>query len=151
MNRMLRRMILHMIQKKAIIRIGVPAIIINAKGEILLGKRSDDHVFYPSLWGLPGGFVEYGETLEQAVKREVREELGVEVRVVKTAKSFYENLPNKECSVHSIDVPHYCKITRGKPEARDETSEVKWFKSGEIKRMRLAYSHKKILREEGLI
>jgi mutator protein MutT len=57
---------------------GVPAIIRNSKGEILLGKRDKNSLTYPDYWGLPGGLIEYGETVEQAIKRELKEELGVD-------------------------------------------------------------------------
>ena len=129
---------------------GVPAIIINSKGEILLGKREDSHIFYPSLWGLPGGMIEYNETLEDGIKRELKEEIGVNSKIIKKAKGDYEHLPNKECPLHTVDIPYYCKII-GIPKPRDETSEVRWFKPSDIKKMKLAYLHKQILEGEKLI
>ncbi len=129
---------------------GVPAIIINEKGEILLGKRSEKAVYYAGYFGLPGGFIEYGEKMEDAIKREIKEELGVEATEVKRGENIYEKLPSKECKTHVIDVPHYCKIN-GNPMPKDETLEVKWFKPSEIRNMELAYIHKEILKGEKLI
>jgi len=129
---------------------GVPAIITNDKGEILLGKRSDKARFYAGYWGLPGGLPECGEKMEDAVRREVKEELGVEATEIKRGKNVYERLPNKECALHGIDIPHYCKIN-GTPTPKDETLEVKWFKPSEIRTMELAYIHKEILIGEKLI
>lgn len=63
------------------------ALIFNDAGEILLLK----HRFRPgSGWGIPGGFLEHGEQPEQALRRELREELGLEVSHVEifTARSF---------------------------------------------------------------
>lgn len=131
--------------------VGVPVIITNSKGEILLGKRKENHIIYPSFWGLPGGMVEYDELIEDTAKREIKEELGVEIKILKRTKKIYENLPNKNCNFHTIDIPFYAKIIKGSPKPKDETSEVKWFKSSEIKKMKLAYSQKKILEDEGLI
>jgi|SRR3989338_1445443 len=128
---------------------GAPAIIVNDKGEILLGKRSA-HVVYPLFWSLPGGIIEHGESIEDAIKREVKEELGVDVVKLKRGKGIYENFPNKERGFHTIDIPYYCKI-KGTPTAKDETLEVRWFKGKEIKDMKLAYTHKEILEGEGLI
>jgi hypothetical protein len=50
-----------------------------------------------------------------------------------------------------VDIPFYGKIIKGIPKAKDETKEIKWFKLSEIKNMKLAYSHKEILKGEGLI
>ena len=129
---------------------GAPAIIINSKKEILLGKRSKNSLYYPSTWGLPGGVIDYNESAEDAVKRELKEELGIIVKIMKTGKPSMI-LPNKEYPLQVLEIPFYCKIIRGKPKAKDETSEVKWFKPKEIRKMKLAYSHKKILKQEKLI
>lgn len=53
------------------------ACISNSKGEILLQKRSREK----EIWGLPGGAVEFGESIEEAVIREVKEETGLNVKV----------------------------------------------------------------------
>lgn len=52
------------------------ACIANEKGELLFQKRSEDE----ALWGLPGGAVEIGESVEEAVIREVKEETGFDLR-----------------------------------------------------------------------
>ncbi len=137
--------------KQKYVYVGVPVIIKNFKGEILLGKRSLNMHTYPGFWGLPGGMPEYGEKLEDTAKREVKEELGVEIKIVKRAKDIYENFPTKEFRFHSVDIPFYGKITKGIVKPKDETKEVKWFKASEIKNMKLAYSHKEILKGERLI
>lgn len=129
---------------------GVPAIIKNSKGEILLGKREKDAIYYPNTWGLPGGLIDAGESIEQAVEREVKEEMGVKIRVISYGKPFMV-FPNKECPLQSLNVPVYAKIISGKPKPKDETSEVSWFAPKEIKKMKLAYSNKKLLEQEGVI
>lgn len=130
---------------------GTPAIITNSEGKILLGKRNPEHPFYPGYWGLPGGFIDYGEKSEDACKREIEEELGVEAKIIKQARYSYDVLPNKESKAHSINIPYFCKIKSGKPQPKDETKEVKWFNPKEIKNMELAYTHKEILKKEGMI
>lgn len=129
---------------------GVPVIIQNSKGEILLGKRRRSPIFYSNLWGLPGGMIEYQEKVEEAARREIKEELGVDVKVLRKA-NYYEDLPNKNCPLHLMDVPVYARIIRGIPEPKDETSQVGWFKPSEIRKMNLAYNHKKILKGERII
>jgi len=128
---------------------GVAAIIRNSRGEILLGKRSRKMITYPNVWGLPGGVIEFGETIEQAIKREIKEELGVDSEFIKYGKPHMD-LPKKECPYQSVGLAVYCSI-KGTPKPKDETSEVKWFKPSEIKSMGLAYDHKEILKQEGII
>ncbi len=128
---------------------GVPAIIKNSRGEILLGKRGKNLLTYPGYWGLPGGLIEYGETIKQAIKRELKEELGVDSEFIKYGM-LYEALPAKRFHFHYLNIPAYCRL-KGKPKPGDETSEIRWFKPKEIKKMKLAYKHKEILKQEGLI
>jgi ADP-ribose pyrophosphatase YjhB (NUDIX family) len=56
----------------------VAAVVLDGEGRILLQRRSDN-----GLWGLPGGSVEIGEAVRDAIKREVREETGLTVEVVR--------------------------------------------------------------------
>ncbi len=137
--------------KNRYVYVGIPVIIQNSKGEILLGKRNKNMATFPGFWGLPGGMPEYNEKIEDTAKREVKEELGVDVKIIKKAKNVYENFPIKECKFHTVDVPFYAKILKGEPKPNDETQEVKWFKPSELKNLKLAYSHKEILKGEGLI
>jgi len=134
-----------------LVAVGIPVIIRNTKGEILLGKRSNKVSSFPDMWGLPGGLMDYGETPETAAKREVMEELGVEITVLKKSSEIYNVPPTKGNKFHSVNILFYARIKNGKPQAKDETQEIKWFKSSEIKNMELAYTHKEILKKEGLI
>lgn len=128
--------------------VGVPVIIKNSKGEILLEKRSKK-VFYPNQWGLPGGILMYKEKSEEAAKREVKEELGIKIKIMhKKSGSTYEFMPTKECPLHAINIVYYAKISSGKPKPLDETAEVKWFNPKSIKNMKLAYNHNNILKQE---
>ncbi len=129
---------------------GTPVIITNSEGKILLGKRTKKAMLYPNTWGLPGGLIEYGEKVEDAAKREVKEELGVEIKIIK--KIFaYETLPTKKYPLHSMSIPFYAKIIKGVPKPMDETSEVRWFYPKQIRNIDLAYNHKEILKKEGFI
>jgi ADP-ribose pyrophosphatase YjhB (NUDIX family) len=138
--------------KQKFVYAGVPVIIQNSKKEILLEKRNRKVLSYPDVWCLPGGMIDYGEKLVDTAKREVKEELGIDVKIIRRAKNVYENPPTKECKFHMIDIPYYAKIMKNDtPKPKDETSEVKWFKPLEIRKMKLAYDHKEILKGEGLI
>lgn len=131
--------------------VGTPVIIQNKKGEILLGKRGKIVMGYSGYWGLPGGLTIQGEKIKDSATREVFEEMGVKIKITKESKNFYEILPTKNNPLHSLNVVFYGKITKGIPKPKDETTEVRWFKSSEIKKINLAYNHKDILKKEGLI
>ena len=76
-----------------LILVGVAVAVLNEKGEILLQKRMG------GLWGVPGGFVELGESTEEAGRREVLEETGIEIGKldlvnVFSGKQYFVKLPN---------------------------------------------------------
>jgi len=132
--------------------VGATAIITNNKKQILLSKRKNHGLFYPGYWNLPGGLIELGETAEQAVQREVKEEIGVTIKPIKYTGKYYEKIIYKNKKVYeTITLPFYSKIIKGKPKPLDETIEVKWFNPKEIKKMKLAYNHKEILKDEKII
>ncbi len=59
------------------VEVSIAVGLLRQQGRLLLGKRSAHRRAYPGVWDLPGGHVEAGETIEQALVRELREELGV--------------------------------------------------------------------------
>lgn len=65
------------------IGISVGALIFNDEGKILLCKRSQNAKNERGCWEAPGGAVEYGETLEHAIQREMKEELNIELEIIK--------------------------------------------------------------------
>jgi NAD+ diphosphatase len=67
----------------------VAIILSNLKGEILLTKRAAEP--FKDWWDIPGGFVEENESLEQAIRRELKEETGLEVVNLKYEGSLYED------------------------------------------------------------
>lgn len=132
--------------------IGVDNIIINNNGEILLNKRADTMKNHPGKWNLVSGWMEWGETVEEALKREAKEEVGVEIEVVRFLGRYYDS-KDRHPTKTSVCLPHISKIISGEPKVNqpEEVSEVRWFKPEEIRGMNLAYDHKKMLIDEGLI
>jgi 8-oxo-dGTP diphosphatase len=109
------------------IGVGVGAAILNDEGKILLAKRGANARNEKGLWQIPGGGVEFGEKLEDALKREVKEEHGIEVEVIKLINVANHIIPAEK--QHWIAPAFLCKIKSGIPQILepDKCDEIKWF------------------------
>jgi ADP-ribose pyrophosphatase YjhB (NUDIX family) len=110
-----------------VIRPGVSAIILTGEG-VLLQRRSDN-----GLWGLPGGGVEPGESVSEAVVREVREETGLEVRPIRLVGVYSSPTHHQIVTYPDGNVIHYvsssfeCRIVGGTLACGTESLELGWF------------------------
>lgn len=114
-----------MIQGKDYIGVGCGAFIVNEKNELLLQLRNKAPE--KEYWSIPGGRVELFETFEQAVKREVKEETGVDVEVVRLLGICDHIIENEER--HWVSPSYLCKIVKGEPQIMEPTKhlDMKWF------------------------
>ena len=105
-------------------------IIANAKNQILLVRRAVE----PSkgLWDLPGGFIDLGETAEESVMREAREELGVEVNHIQYLFSGYDRYAYKGLNYHTIGFVFTAHIVSGDMKPQDDVKEIQYFTQDEI-------------------
>ena len=90
-------------------KIGVTAFILNDNHQVLLIRRSDKEKFLPNYYEMPGGKLEFGESMEEALKREIREEVNLEIELLKIYSSF--SYISKNGSRHTIDIQCYAKLT----------------------------------------
>lgn len=130
---------------KKMIRLTVDPIILTNDGKVVLVKRSFDP--YKDHWALPGGMVEYGETVEVAVIREAKEETGLDIKIERLVGVYSE--PNRDPRGHFVSVCFLCVPVGGTLTTSEETREVKAFSKGEIKSIKLAFDHQKILKDIG--
>ncbi len=81
----------------------------NDRGELLLCKMKPDRGVFPGEWGLPGGGIEPGERMIEALQRELREELGIQVTDIRPAffkdGSYNKLLPGRGASAGVHDLP----------------------------------------------
>lgn len=114
--------------------------IIEENEKILLVERSNP----PFGLALPGGFVDYGETLEDALIREVREETALEVTDLKQFHTYSD--PERDPRFHTIGTVFIVK-TKGRPKAGDDAAGLKFVKTNELKNLDFAFDHKKIIED----
>ncbi|MDO8626932.1 MAG: NUDIX domain-containing protein [Candidatus Diapherotrites archaeon] len=114
--------------------IGVSAgfAIIDAEERLLLTKRSQNSGNEKGVWEFPGGKVHFGETLEQAIKREAFEELGVGIEILKVLGCFDHIIPEEK--QHWVANSFLCKIVSGTPKIMEpeKCDGLKWQKIDEI-------------------
>ncbi len=114
-------------------------IIIEVKDGIVLILRKNP----PHGWAIPGGFVDYGENLEQAARREAKEETGLDVELVCQLGTYSD--PSRDPRHHTISTV-FVASARGVPRGGDDALKAKAFSLDQIPR-NLTFDHGKILRD----
>ncbi|WP_292460929.1 NUDIX hydrolase [Methanothermococcus sp.] len=117
--------------------------IIQIDDRIVLIKRKNPP--FKDSWAFPGGFVEYGETTENAVMREIYEETNLKTKI-KHLLGVYSD-PNRDPRGHTVSVVYILKYIDGILKGSDDAKEAKLFKIEEVKDLDLAFDHKKIFED----
>lgn len=91
---------------------------------------------------LPGGFVDIGESVEDALVREMKEEVSLDVEIL-SLHGVYSN-PNRDKRFHCVSVVYECKAI-GTPKAADDAKEVFVYKKEDIPLNELVFDHKNII------
>ena len=95
----------------------------------------------PLGWAIPGGFVDYGETVEASAKREAKEETSLEVELVEQLLVYSD--PQRDPRKHTISIVFLATAT-GEPVAADDAKNVKIFEPWQIPE-NLCFDHDRIL------
>jgi ADP-ribose pyrophosphatase YjhB (NUDIX family) len=112
------------------IRPGVSAVIFDDAGRVLLQQRTDN-----GNWGLPGGAVEFGESVLEALHREVREETGLTITVERLVGVYSHPEHHQIVTYPDGNVIHFvstcfaCRPTGGTLTLGDETAGLAWFEA----------------------
>ena len=115
--------------------------VIITNGKILLVKRRNSP--FKHKWALPGGFVEYGETTEAAVLREILEETGLKTKI-KNLRGVYSD-PNRDPRGHTVSVVYSMEKIKGELKQGDDAIDAKFFELGNLPC--LAFDHYKIIKD----
>ncbi|MBI5098341.1 MAG: NUDIX hydrolase [Nitrospirae bacterium] len=113
--------------------------IIEVEGGIILIKRKNP----PPGWAIPGGFVDYGESLEDAVRREAKEETGLDIKLIRQFHT-YSN-PGRDPRHHTVSTI-FIATASGTPVAADDAKEVGIF-TRETLPEDIAFDHRHILED----
>jgi 8-oxo-dGTP pyrophosphatase MutT (NUDIX family) len=135
------------IGKEGRIRLGCSAIIFDeAHEKVFLTKRADN-----GLWCLPGGGVDPGESVEETVIREVQEETGLTVRVLRLIGVYSDPnwlvVYNESDSVQIVALNFEVLITAGKPGLSNETSDWGYYSLEEIEELDMLLNHHTRIRD----
>ena len=114
-------------------------IVFDRGGRVLLIRRGRPP--FEGQYALPGGFVEIGETVEAACRRELKEETGVEVRDLKLVGVYSD--PKRDPRGHTCSVAYLASVNSAKPSAGDDAAAAEWVK--DWRREKLAFDHADIL------
>ena len=125
---------------------GVGASVVEG-GRVLLVERGREPL--QGTWSLPGGVVEAGERLADAIRREVCEETGLEVDPVKMVEVFERIMPDDEgrTEYHYVLIDYLCRVTGGELCAGDDAARARWAAPGELASCRLTEGTLAVIRK----
>jgi 8-oxo-dGTP diphosphatase len=119
----------------------VDAIVLDGMDRLLLVERGKDP--YKGRFALPGGFVEYGETVEHAVVRELEEETGLNAKVAELLGVYSD--PDRDPRGHTVTIVFSLEIVSGEPKAGDDAANARFFPLKGLPP--LAFDHDRIVSE----
>lgn len=109
------------------------------RGIVLIERKNP-----PFGWAFPGGFIDRGETVETALKREMQEEISLEVKILHLLGIYSD--PKRDTRFHSISSTFVCRAV-GVPVAADDAKNVRVVSPEEALEMTLAFDHHKMLQD----
>ncbi len=114
-------------------------IIEQEKGIVLILRRNE-----PRQWAIPGGYCDYGESLEQAAVREAREETGLEVKLIEQFHTYSD--PRRDPRQHNITTVYIARPIGGSLKAQDDAQDIEVFTEADLP-AGLAFDHNQILKD----
>jgi ADP-ribose pyrophosphatase YjhB (NUDIX family) len=119
------------IGQRPILMLGAVTLVLNEENHLLMMRRTDS-----GHWGIPGGAVELGEVIEEAAKRETREETNLEIGEMSlfgvfSGPELYYKYPNGD-EVYNVSIVYLSHDWRGELQLNDEHSEWNWFAASDI-------------------
>jgi 8-oxo-dGTP diphosphatase len=114
-------------------------VVFDAGGRVLLIRRR--HPPFKGRYALPGGFVEIGETVEEACRRELAEETGVKAGRLRLVGVYSD--PKRDPRGHTCSAVFLAKVARAAPKAGDDAAAAEWV--ADWRKADLAFDHARIV------
>lgn len=126
--------------------LGIGALIFQGK-RILLAQRGKQPLM--GWWSLPGGVLETGESLVDGIRREVREETGLEVKPLEIATVFERIIPDSQgrAEYHYVLIDYICRVTGGEAQPASDVSALAWVTEDELTGYQLTEGTLPVIRE----
>jgi len=114
--------------------IGVGAVIEDKRGQVLLVKHVPEKGgFWHDKWICPGGELEYGETIEQGIMREIREETNLQIRLTTPLVPFERIVGEGEkAELHVVYIDYLAELVGGELKPDDDVGEAIWVRKEEL-------------------
>lgn len=126
-------------KRKALPHFQVTAAVIRKNGRLLIAQRPLGGRL-GGLWEFPGGKVEPGETLPQCLRREIKEELGIRIKVGKPITSIDHAYTHFKITLHAFE----CELMSGKPQVL-QVQDFKWVRMSELEKYAFAKTDLRII------
>jgi len=127
--------------------------VIQKNGEYLVGQKPKNVGPYPNTWHIPGGGVDLNnESSEEALKREIREETGIEIQNVRAVGFDEDEVPNKHGEMtRYVFLDYEADYLSGDIKANDDMAVLKWVRKEELKTLNLNKPCEKLFKKLKLI
>ncbi len=124
--------------------VGVGAVIIR-RDRVLMAQRGKQPL--EGWWSLPGGLLEVGESLESAVRREVREETGLDVKPAGVIQVFERIMRDSRGlpEYHYVLIDYLCRVGHGKPRAASDVRAVQWVRRKDLSKLQITAGAKEVI------
>lgn len=126
--------------------------VIERNRDLLFGRKKANVGPYPNTWHLIGGGVDDGESLIDAIKREIKEEAGIEVEISRSLGFDEDYEPNKHGEItHYIFLVFLAKYVSGEIKADDDIVKLEWISKDKLSEIELNKPSIKLFKQMGYL
>ena len=127
-------------------KLTVDVVISDGEKVVLIQRKNEP---FQGMWALPGGFVDFGETVEQAAVREVKEETGLDVELEGLLGVYSD--PDRDPRGHTVSVVFFAKKRKGKLKAGDDAADTMEALLSKTDNIKFAFDHAVIVEDYKII